>query len=158
MLDHQPQKLQRRLEQVLIAFFVLVALSLVVVYAVAPAVYTQVLSLQAAASPYPLSVTLFFVGILAFIATLIVGVHRHWRWVFWGILLAFSAAVLDIPATLLQLLGVLPNLSPAWYSWYRMGIACVQVVIAAWMWRISLHHGAWAMGRKTHEQARSSRT
>jgi hypothetical protein len=143
------------LEQALIAFFVVVALSLVVVYAVAPAVYTQVLSLQATTSPYPLPVTLFFVGILALIATLIVGVRRHWRWVFWIILLAFSAAVLDIPATLLQLLGALPNLFPVWYSLYRMGIACVQIVIAAWMWRIYAQHGVWAMGRKKQEQARS---
>jgi hypothetical protein len=156
MFDQQ-QRLQQRLEQALIAFFVAVALSLVVVYGVAPAVYTQVLSLQSTSS-YPLPLTLFFMGVLALIATLIVGARRHWRWVFWMILAAFSAAVLDIPATLLQLMGALPNLFPAWYSWYRIGIACVQIVIAVWMWRIYAQHGVWAMGRKTHEQARSSQT
>ncbi|HEY7355852.1 MAG TPA: hypothetical protein VH590_05270, partial [Ktedonobacterales bacterium] len=92
--------------------------------------------------------TLFLVGILALIAVLIIGIRRHWRWLFWLILLAFGAAVLDIPVTLLQLLGVSPLLFPVWYSWYRVGIACVQVVIAIWMARIAYHHGAWALGRK----------
>ncbi len=152
MKTSQPNQLQRRLELTLICFFVLVALSLVVVYAADPAVYAQVLSLQPAVS-YPLPVTLFLVAILAFIAVLIVGVRRRWRWLFWLILVAFGAAVLDIPVTLLQLAGVLPLTFPVWYSWYRMGIACVQVVIAVWMAYIAYHHGAWALGRKKRASA-----
>jgi hypothetical protein len=148
MTNLQIQASRKQLEWVLIAFFVLVALSLVVIYALDPAVYGQVLSLQAGASSYPLAVTLFFVGILGFITLLIVGVRRHWRWVFWIILVAFGAAVLDIPVTLLQLLNVLPALFPVWYSLYRMGISCIQVVIALWMGRSYLQHGVWAMGRK----------
>ena len=107
MKTSQPNQLQRRLELTLICFFVLVALSLVVVYTADPAVYAQILSLQTAAA-HPLPVTLFLVGILAFIAVLIIGVRRRWRWLFWLILVAFGAAVLDIPVTLLQLAGVLP--------------------------------------------------
>ncbi len=138
----------RRLEIALSAFFALVTLSLVVVYAADPAVYAQVLSLASASSAYSLPVTLFLLGILALIALLIIGVFRHWRWLFWLILLAFSAAVLDIPVTLLQLLGVLPALYPTWYSLYRLAIACVQIVIAVWMARVAYQHGAWALGRR----------
>lgn len=148
MMNPQRYVLQRRLEWVLLAFFVLVSLSLVIVLVAAPEVYGQILSLPSTAPAYPLFVLVFLAMLLAFITFLIVGVRRHWRWVFWIILLAFSAAVLDIPVTLLQLAGFLPNLFPVWYSLYRMGIACVQVGIAVWMWRISLQHGAWAMGRK----------
>ena len=149
MMKPQRSVLQRRLENVLIAFFVLVSLSLVVVLVAAPSVYGQILSLPTATPAYPLLMLAFLAALLALITMLIVGVRRHWRWVFWIILLAFSAAVLDIPVTLLQLAGFLPNLFPVWYSLYRMGIACVQVGIAAWMWRISLQHGVWAMGRKS---------
>jgi len=139
---------QRRLENVLIAFFALVSLSLIIVLVVAPSVYGQILSLPSSMSAYPLVVAGFLVAVLALITVLIVGVRRHWRWVFWIILLAFGAAILDIPVTLLQLAGVFPNLFPVWYSLYRMGIACVQVVIAVWMGRIYLQHGVWALGKR----------
>jgi hypothetical protein len=158
MLHHQQRILQQRLEQALMAFFALVTLSLVAIYGLDPSVYTQVLSLDSAGSAYPLPATLFLVVILVFIVTLIVGVRRHWRWVFWMILLAFSAGVLDILVTPLQLLGVFPNPFPVWYSWYRMGIACVQVVIAVWMWRLYAQHGVWAMGRHKNQQTLSSQT
>ena len=149
MKDVQAQVLQQRLEQVLITLFVLVALNFVVVYAADPAIYAQVLSLQpAAASSHPLPMTLVLVAALAFIAVLIVGVRRHWRWVFWIILVAFSAAVLHVLVTLLQLAGALPNEYPVWFSLYRISLASVQVVIALWMWRIYVQHGVWAMGRK----------
>src|SRR5579862_4716096 len=135
-------QVQRQLEKALIAFFALVALSIVIVCIADPTLGEEILSLpSSAASSYPLFVTLFLVGVLALIAVLVVGVRRHWRWVFWIILLAFSAAILDILVTLLQLAGghlpsVLTSPYPVWYSLYRVGIACLQVGIAAWMWRI----------------------
>jgi cell division protein FtsW (lipid II flippase) len=80
-----------RLEKVLIAFFVLAALSLMVVYAIDPSIYTKTLLLEPTqADRYPLPATLFLVGILAFIAIVILGVVRHWRWLFWLILVAFG--------------------------------------------------------------------
>ncbi len=157
-------QMQRQLEKALIAFFALVALSIVAVCIVDPSLGGEILSLPpSAASSYPLFATLFLVGVLALIAVLIVGVRRHWRWVFWIVLLAFSAALLDIPVTLLQLAGVqlpgfLSSPYPVWYSLYRMGIACLQVGIAIWMWRIYAQHGTWAQGKKKSERAVSSRT
>jgi hypothetical protein len=145
---HQKVAIQP-LEKVLITFFVLAALSLVIVYIADPSIYMKTLLLQATpADRYPLPVTLFLVAILGFIAVLITGVMRHWRWLFWLILVAFGAAVLDIPTTILQLTGVIPDALPLWYSLYRAGVACIEVVIAIWMIQIYRHYGVWAMGRK----------
>ncbi len=152
-MDTIQRALQRRLEGVLLIFFVLTVLSAVVIYAVDPALYSQLLAVEPAASSHPLFVTLFLVGILAL---LIVGVLRHWRWLFWLILVAFGSGLLDIPVTLLQLTGALPALFPVWYNLLRMGIACIQIVIAVWMGRIAYQHGAWAMGRKSISKAQVS--
>ncbi len=79
------------LERVVIAFFILAALSLLVVYVADPAIYAHSLALASSpADRYPVPVTLFLVGILAMIALLILGVVRHWRWVFWLTLVAFE--------------------------------------------------------------------
>ncbi len=83
--DKHQLVLLRRLERILIAFFVLAALSLLVVYFADPSIYTSTLLLEPSATDrYPLPATLFLVGILIFIAVLIVGVTRHWRWLQYG--------------------------------------------------------------------------
>jgi hypothetical protein len=149
MDDLHQQVIVRRLEQVLIAFFLLAALFLMAVYIAAPSIYTQTLLLAPSpAERYPFPATLFLVGVLVFIAVLIVGVVRHWRWVFWLLLLAFGCMILEIPATILQLTGVLPSIFPVWYSLCRIGVALIAVVIAVWMGQIYRHHGVWAMGKK----------
>ncbi len=85
---------------------------------------------------------------LIFITVLIIGVLRHWRWLFWLLLVANSFSILQVPATLLQLTGVIPDPYPAWYSLYRMGVALIQVVIAVWMIRILYRYGVWGLGKK----------
>jgi hypothetical protein len=93
------------LERAVIAFFILAALSLLVVYLADPAIYAQSLSLTSSpADRYPVPVTLFLVGILVLITLLILGVVRHWRWVFWLMLVAFAGSALQIPVTLLQII------------------------------------------------------
>jgi H+/Cl- antiporter ClcA len=82
--DTHQQLLLHRLERVLMAFFLLAALFLLVVYMTAPSLYTETLLLQPSPTDrYPLAVTLFLLAILAFIAVLIVGVLQHWHWLFW---------------------------------------------------------------------------
>ncbi len=148
---HQKLTVQR-LSAVIIAFFVLTALSVVVVYFADPTIYTKVLMLESTTSDrYPLPATMFLVALLTFITVLIVGVLRHWRWLFWLLLIANSFSILEVPATILQLNGVIPNPYPAWYSLYRMSIAIIQVLIAIWMIRIYYQYGVWGMGRKKHE-------
>ena len=148
MNDLHQEAQYHRLAKVLIAFFVLAALSLMVVYVVDPSIYTKTLLLRSTqADRYPLPATLFLIGILAFIVIVIFGVLRHWRWLFWLILVAFGFSILNIPVTILQLMGVIHSDLPLWYSLYRMCIAVAQVVIAIWMVRIYYHHGVWAMGK-----------
>ncbi len=148
---HQKLTVQR-LSAVLIAFFVLAALSVLAVYFADPTIYTKVLMLESTtADRYPLPATLFLVALLIFITVMIIGVLRHWRWLFWLLLVANSFSILEVPATLLQLNGVIPDLYPVWYSLFRMGAALIQVGIAIWMIRILYQYGVWGMGRKKHE-------
>src|SRR6266700_2120804 len=133
MHDLHQQVIVQRLEKVLIAFFVLTALFAGTVYLAAPSIYTQVLLLEPSpADCYPLVVTLFLAALLVFISVLIVGVIRHWRWLFWLLLVAFGFSILQIPATILQL----------------MGVTLIEVAIAVWMIQIYRQHGVWAMGKK----------
>ncbi len=135
----------RWLERGVLAFFLLAALFLVVVYVTAPSIYAETLKLQPSGGDhYPWAVTLFLVAILAFVAVLSVGVVRHWRWVFWILLIAFGFSVLEIPVGILQLTGVLPSSFPVWYSLCRMGVAVIEVVIAVWMWQVYRRYGVWA--------------
>ncbi len=67
-------------------------------------------------------------------------------------LVAFGGSVLQIPVTLLQVAGVLPNADPLWYSLFRMGVAMVEIGIAVWMIQIYRHEGVWAMGKKRNRR------
>jgi hypothetical protein len=141
------------LEMGMITFFILATLSLLVVYLVDPAVYAQSLSLTSSpADRYPVPVTLFLAGILVLIALLILGIVRHWRWVFWLMLMAFAGSALQIPVTLLQIADVLPSSDPLWYSLFRMGVGVVEVALAVWMISIYRRAGVWALGKKRHER------
>ena len=142
---HQKLTVQR-LSAVIIAFFVLAALSALAVYLADPTIYTKVLMLESTTvDRYPLPATLFLIALLIFITVLIVGVLRHWRWLFWLLLVANSFSILEVPATILQLNGVIPNPYPVWYSLYRMSIAVIQVGIAIWMIRIYYQYGVWGV-------------
>jgi hypothetical protein len=152
MKNRSQQMIVTRLQTVLIAFFALATLSLVIVYVAEPSMYTSMLLLSPSpVDRYPLPVTLFLLLILVFIAVLILGVLRLWRWLFWLLLIAFSFSILEIPATLLQLVGLFPGRLPLWYSLYRMGVALIEGVIAVWMLQIYRRSGVWAMGKKVRE-------
>jgi hypothetical protein len=137
------------LDMGVIAFFILAAISLLVVYAADPAIYAQSLSLASSpADRYPVPVTLFMVSILTMIAVLILGVRRHWRWLFWLMLVAFASSALQVPITLLLVIGVLPSPYPLWYGVLRMGIGVIELALALWMIRVYRHEGVWALGKK----------
>src|SRR6266566_1362366 len=141
------------LEMSMIAFFMLAALSLMVVYLADPAIYAQSLSLTSSpADRYPVPVTLFLVGVLVLITLLSFGVVRHWRWVFWLMLVAFAGSALQIPVTLLQIADVLSSSDPLWYGLFRMGGAVVELALAVWMIHIYRYEGIWALGKKRLER------
>jgi hypothetical protein len=157
MNDLHQKLIVQRLSAVIIAFFVLAALSALVVYIADPTIYSKVLMLESTTvDRYPLPTTLFLFALLILITVLIVGVLRHWRWLFWLLLIANSFSILEVPATILQLNGVIPNPYPVWYSLYRMSIAIIQVGIAIWMIRIFYQNGVWGMGKKKHEHLSSN--
>ena len=137
-----------RLERAIMAFFILAALSLLTVYVADPAIYQSLSLMPSPADRYPVPVTLFLVGIFAVIALLILGVVRHWRWLFWLMLVAFSCSALQMPVTLLQIADVLSSSDPLWYGLFRMGVAMVELALAVWMIHIYRHEGVWALGKK----------
>lgn len=138
-----------RLQIVLITFLCLATLSLCIMYIADPSLYTQ--SFALVSSPldrYPLPVTLFLIGVVIFIALLIFGVLRRWRWLFWLMLIAFSCSLLQIPAILLQIAHILPGSDPLWYSLLRIAVALVEAGIAVWMIQIYRYEGTWAIGKE----------
>jgi len=111
-----------------LGFFVVVWIALVAILVVSPDVYAQTLRL----APGDLTTieVVFLVALSALIATLVVGVLRRWRSVFWLILVAFFFGVLRLPASALQLVGLMPATGPAWYEALQGVIGVVQFLIA----------------------------
>jgi hypothetical protein len=132
-MDLPEQRLFHRWQRTLLAFFLLAVLFLVVVYVAAPSIYTN---------------TLLLVGIGVFLAIVMIGVLRHWQWVFWLVLGATGSMILAIPATILQWTGILTALFPLWHSLCLMGASLIAVRIFVWMLQIYRRHGVWARGRK----------
>jgi hypothetical protein len=96
-------------------------------------------------------VTLFLVGVLVLITLLILGVVRHWCWLFWLKLLVSAGSALQIPITLLQIADVLPCSGPLWYGLFRMDSAMVELALAVWMISIYRREGVWSLGKKRFE-------
>lgn len=138
-------------EWVLLAFFGLAALALIILYLVDPSVYASTLLIAPSGTDrYPLPATLFLVALLLFLAVLMRGVLRHWRWLFWLLLIAFGSSLLEIPAILFQLAGWLPAFPgpfPLWYNLSRIGAALLEVGMAAWMLAIYRRAGIWGEKR-----------
>jgi hypothetical protein len=139
----------RALQITLIAFVALAVSFLIVVYITAPAMYVQVL-LGRSTKPdaRPAYVTAFLVATLPFIALLVVGALRRWRWIFWLVLLAFTAEIIALPIDALQLAGVMPLMYPVWYTIVRLVVSALQILIGGWMIWLYLRCGVWAMGSK----------
>ena len=154
-MDTLELRLCRRLQWTLLAFFCLSALVLVVVYVAAPSIYTSTLLLRLSpAERYPAAATLLLASVGGFLAIVMMGVLRRWRWVFWLVLVAAGSMILDIPVTLLQVTGIMPGLFPFWYSLCRMGASLIAVGIFVWMFQLYRRHGVWAMGRQAKAKTR----
>jgi hypothetical protein len=127
-----------RTQALVLGFFGLVWATLVVLFTVAPEIYYQAMKLPSTGAGL-----LFLVGISAFIALLVVGVLRRWRWMFWLIAVAFLFGVLRLPASVLTLAGVLPADGPNWYVLYQGFLGMVQFVIALLMLVGYRRGGTW---------------
>src|SRR5437763_3107654 len=140
------------LGKALIMFVGLLLVSLLIIFAIEPSIYTTTLwPGWVPTERYPWPVLLFLGALIAFLGMLMYGVLHHWRWLFWLILIAFTGSVIQIPVEGLQLLGVFPNPYPVWYRLFRGGVGFIELGFAFWMIQTYRHQGVWAMGRDKRE-------
>src|SRR6266571_4418150 len=104
--------------QVIVLLFVAAAwMAVVAILAAAPDVYDEALKLPTAdRRPFEAA---FLAALSIFLVILGIGVVRRWRWMFWLILVAFLAGLLRVPASGLELAGILPKSGPAWYLLFQ---------------------------------------
>jgi hypothetical protein len=130
-----------RTQALVLGFFLLLWASLVAILAAAPAVYDQALRLPPGEHrPAELA---FLAALSAFIALLAIGVLRRWRWTFWLIMVAFLFGVLRVPASLLELTGMLPAAGPTWYVLVQALIGLLQFAIGLVMLVGYRRAGVW---------------
>jgi len=82
-------------------------------------------------------------AISALIVVLGVGVVRRWRWTFWLVLVAFLAGLLRVPASGMELAGLLPATGPEWYVALQGAIGLVQFAIGVAMLSGFRRAGVW---------------
>jgi len=142
----------KSLEKALVVFVSLLLVSLLIIFAAEPSIYTMTLwPGWVPAERYPWQILLFLGVLIIFLGVLMYGVLHHWRWFFWGILIAFTGSVIQVPVEGLQLLGVFPDPYPDWYSLFRGGVGFIELGFALWMIQTYRHQGVWAMGKKKAE-------
>ncbi len=112
----------------MVGFFVLVWIALVAILVLSPEVYTETLR-KAGGDSLAIEAS-FLIALSALLALLVVGVFHRWRWTFWLVLIAFILGVLRVPASALQLAGMIPASGPTWYVALQGVIGVVQFLIA----------------------------
>lgn len=130
-----------RIQALVLGFFVLVWGGLVAIFAAAPEVYEQALRLPAGGGRS--AGLAFLVALSAFMALLGTGVLRRWRWTFWLIMVAFLFGVLRVPASALELWGVLPTAAPTWYVLCQALLGLLQFAIGLAMVAGYRRAGMW---------------
>ncbi|GHO71600.1 hypothetical protein KSC_104920 [Ktedonobacter sp. SOSP1-52] len=143
----------RPLEKALIIFFGTLLLSLLIIFAVQPSIYTTTLWPPSAATErYPLPAILFLTALIVMIGVLMYGIVQHWRWLFWLMLVAFTGSLIQIPVEIAQLTGVLSSLYPVWYGLLRAGVGIIELSFVVWMIQTYRHHGVWGRGKEKKER------
>jgi len=113
----------------------------VAILALAPGVFDQALKVSVATRrPFEAA---FLVLLSVFLLVLAIGVIRRWRWTFWLVLVAFLAGVLRLPASALELAGILPLQGPSWYVVLQGAIGAVQFAIGLAMIKGYRRGGPW---------------
>jgi hypothetical protein len=131
-----------RTQQLVLGFYVLAWVALIAILAAAPEVYEQLLRLPGGEPKLPMLT--FLTAHSTFLMLLGVGVVRRWHWTFWLVLIAFLiGGVLRVPASILQLRGMLPTDFPTWYLMLQALIGGVQVAIGLLMVVGYRRDGVW---------------
>jgi hypothetical protein len=109
------------------AYWIIVVVILVAARTVYDGLLAQAVRLSGNQRPAEIGALLVLTVLLAVLST---GVIRNWRWTFWLILIAFLAGILRLPASALQLAGIVPSQGPAWYVVLQAVLGLIQFVIA----------------------------
>ena len=129
-----------RTQTLVLAFFLVVVISVIAIRAAAPDVYDQAFRLPPGDRRLE---TIFVAALVAFIVLLAIGVLRRWRWMFWLIMVAFLAGVLRVPVVILQLKGLLAADVPTWYLLFQGLLGVVQFAIGLAMVAGYRRAGVW---------------
>lgn len=130
-----------RTQVAVLSFVVAAWLALILVLVAAPDVVAGMLRLPGGGARVPEPA--FLVALTAFLGLLGVGVVRRWRWMFWLVLAAFLSGVLRVPASALELAGMLAKTGPAWYLVLQAVIGLVQFGIGLAMLSGLRRAGVW---------------
>ena len=130
-----------RTQWLVLAFFLAVWVTVIIILAVSPQVYRP--DLARAPGSLRVAEIAFVVALSALIGVISAGVVRRWRWLFWLILAVFFLGVLRVPVTLLELSGHMTANGPAWYIAVQGVAAVVQFAIALLMLAGYRRSGVW---------------
>ncbi|MDQ6669679.1 MAG: hypothetical protein M3069_02795 [Chloroflexota bacterium] len=125
----------------MLALLALAWASLVAIVLVAPELYDQALRLLA--GEHKKAELAFLAVISALVGLLGIGTIRRWRWTFWLIMVAFLFGVLCVPASGLEMAGVLPATGPSWYVLFHAVLGLVQFGIGLAMLTSYRRAGVW---------------
>ena len=127
-----------------LALFAAYWVTVVVILVAARAVYDDLLAqaMKLSGDPRPAEIGTLL-ALTALLALLSAAVIRGWRWTFWLILIAFLAGILHVPASALQLAGIVPSQDPAWYVVLQAIVGLIQFVVALVMLAGYRKTGAW---------------
>jgi hypothetical protein len=130
------------MQSLVLGFFAVAWLSLVAILLVEPEIYDAAMKLPS--GQHRLADLAFLSAISAFIGLLAIGVLRRWRWTFWLILVAFLiGGALRIPASVLELAGILSPAGPTWYVLFQALLGLVQVTIGLLLLAAYRRIGPW---------------
>jgi hypothetical protein len=131
-----------RTQSFVLGFFVFAWISLLVILLLDPGIYDDAMKLSP--GPHRLADLAFLVAISVVIALLSLGVLRRWRWTFWLILVAFLVGgTLRVPASVLELAGVLGPAGPTWYVVFQVVLGLIQAGIGVLMFAGYRREGPW---------------
>ncbi len=136
----RPFPATNRTQALVLAFFATAIVTLAVVLAASPEVYSQTLGTSGNAKALS---TVFYLALLAFLSFLSLGVVRRWRWLFWLILIAFLAGGLRLMVSMLQLSGFVSPSGPAWFTVLQAGFGLAQLLIGVAMAAGYRRSGPW---------------
>jgi hypothetical protein len=129
-----------RTQTLVLAFFLVVLVSVMAIRFAAPDVYDEAFRLPPGDRRLE---TMFLAALVVFLVLLAVAVIRRWRWTFWLLTAAFLAGLLRAPVVALQLMGFLGADVPTWYLLFQglpgvlqfaLGLAMVAGYRRAGIW------------------------